>query len=69
MKLDEIDSQPKKMKMKNCRVYYVNVGNAPPSEVPKLISSYVDKMSESYDIEGVIFQATREHDSGWQFPT
>lgn len=63
-----MSNKEKKVKLKDCRVFYVNVRGVAMNKIPKMVSNFISIMSQRYDVSGVIFVPTDAKESGWQFP-
>ena len=59
-----------KPKMTEARVFFVDVGNMAPTDVPLHMKGLKDELRKDFDLTGVLFMPVRgsETVSGWQYP-
>lgn len=67
-KLESIINKNSKPKMENCKVFKVNVANAPPEDVAGILKNCEAIFSEKFDTSNTIFVPVRGKDdpTGWQ---
>lgn len=53
-------------KLRDAKVFYVNIGSIPPENVQQYLEEYKKYLSKEFDISGVVFVPSRLVESGWQ---
>lgn len=67
MKLEQVFQENKPL-LRDCRVFYINVGNIMPSAVSDYTKQIKNDLKDQFDTSNVLFVYSREHETGWQFP-
>lgn len=67
--VNEVEDESKaKPMLKDARVFYLDVGALPPSDIRTYIENWKKELSKEFDISGVVFMPVRgsEDVSGWK---